>query len=101
MRKKLNIGIVGAGQIVWDVHLPLLACFDNVKIKYIADIRDVKEIAKSYKAVAIKVDDDPSILHDCDIALLATPVGGAGTLYTRVRKKRNSYLLGETICSKS
>lgn len=75
MRKKLNIGIVGAGKIVWDIHLPLLTCFDNVKIKYIADVRDIKEIAKSYKAVAIKVDDDPSILPDCDIVLLATPVG--------------------------
>jgi len=73
-RPKIEVGVIGAGGISAGVHLPLLSCIDNVSIKYIADIRDPKDLAKTYKTESIKIDDISS-LPDCDIALLAIPVG--------------------------
>lgn len=74
MRPKIEVGIIGAGAISSTLHLPLLSCIENISIKYIADIQEPKELAKVYKTRSIKIDDISS-LPDCDIALLATPVG--------------------------
>ncbi len=71
---KIEVGVIGAGVISSILHLPLLSCIENVSIKYIADIQDPKELARAYKTDSIKIN-DISTLPDCDIALLAIPVG--------------------------
>ena len=73
-KSKIEIGIIGAGGISSAVHLPLLSCMDNIHIKYIADVRDPQDLAKIYKTESIVIKDIHS-LPDCDIALLAIPVG--------------------------
>ena len=71
---KIEIGVIGAGSISSVVHLPLLSCIDNVSIKFIADVFDPKELAKAYNTQSIKITDITS-LPDCDIVVLAIPVG--------------------------
>jgi predicted dehydrogenase len=73
-KSKIEVGVIGAGGISSAVHLPLLSCMDNVSIKYIADIQDPSDLAKTYKTESVKID-DVTTLPDCDIALLAIPVG--------------------------
>ena len=72
--QNLEIGIIGAGSISSTVHLPLLSCIENVSVKYIADTFDPKDLAKTYNTQSIKITDITS-LPDCDIAVLAIPVG--------------------------
>jgi predicted dehydrogenase len=74
MGSKLDVGIIGAGAISATLHLPLLSCIENVAIKYIADIQTPAELASVYKTRSVKIDDVSSI-PDCDVVLLATPVG--------------------------
>ena len=73
-KSKIGIGVIGAGGISSAVHLPLLSCIDDISIKYIADVRDPQDLAKIYKTESIIIKDIHS-LPDCDIALLAIPVG--------------------------
>ena len=74
MNKKLEIGIIGAGSITTTLHLPLLSSIKNIEIKYIADINEPKDLAKIYKINSYNVDNLKK-LPDCDIVLIATPVG--------------------------
>ena len=70
----MEIGVIGAGGISANVHLPLLSCITNVRIKFIADIFEPKELAKVYDTQSIKINDVTN-LPDCDAVLLAIPVG--------------------------
>ena len=72
--QNLEIGIIGAGSISSTVHLPLLSCIENVSVKYIADTFDPKDLAHAYNIQSIKITDITS-LPNCDIAVLAIPVG--------------------------
>ena len=72
--QNLEIGIIGAGSISSTVHLPLLSCIENVSVKFIADTFDPKDLANAYNIQSIKITDITS-LPNCDIAVLAIPVG--------------------------
>ena len=74
MSNKFEIGIIGAGSITTTLHLPLLESMENIKIKYIADINEPKDLAKVYKINSYNVNNLKK-LPDCDIVLIATPVG--------------------------
>ena len=74
MSNKFEIGIIGAGSITTILHLPLLESMENIKIKYIADINEPKDLAKVYKINSYNVNNLKK-LPDCDIVLIATPVG--------------------------
>lgn len=93
MEKKIEVGIIGAGAISSTVHLPLLSCFPNMSLSYIADIIDPKEIADVYKIKSVKIDDVSSLPH-CDLVVLATPVGVRET-YVQEFSKRNVPIFAE------
>lgn len=88
-----KIGIIGAGAISTTLHLPLLSCLPNVSIEYIADIESPIELAKVYKTKSIKID-DISTIPDCDLVLLATPVG-AREKYVQEFSKRKTPMFTE------
>ena len=94
MKDKFEIGIVGAGTIVSKTHLPLLSCLNSVSVKYIADIQDPQQLADCYNTDAIKIVDDLSVLPDCDVVLLAIPVGVRAN-YIREYSKRNIPIFSE------
>lgn len=93
MEKKLEVGIIGAGAISSTVHLPLLSCFPNMSLSYIADIIDPKEIADVYKIKSVKIDDVSDLPH-CDLVVLATPVG-VREKYIQEFSKRNVPIFAE------
>jgi len=71
-----DIGVVGAGKIASSAHLPVLVNTDRANVQYVADVdkTQVKALSRSYGIDAV-VTDDPADLPECDVALLATPVG--------------------------
>ena len=89
----ISIGIIGGGGITSSVHLPLLSCIDNVNIEFIADTVDPIELATSYDTKSIKIN-NVSELPDCDIALLAIPVGAKND-YIEEFAKRECYSFTE------
>ena len=70
----MNIGIIGSGNITSSVHLPLLSCMDKVNIKFIADRKAPKSLAKLYNSQSIELNEQSSF-PDCDIILITLPVG--------------------------
>lgn len=92
-RRKL--GIVGAGWISTVYHLPILDSMDRVELAYIADIDGTKAryASDAYGGEAIETG-DPSDLPDCDVALLAIPVG-ARTQYIEELGQRGSAVFCE------
>ena len=89
----IKIGIIGAGGISSTVHLPLLSCIDGVTIEFLADTRDPTALAESYNTKPIQINDISS-LPECDIALLAIPVG-VKEEYVKEFSKRDCYIFTE------
>jgi predicted dehydrogenase len=74
--------------------LPLLSSLDVFTIKYIADTRSPKELATYYRTEDIKIGEDLSALPDCDVVLLAIPVGVRGR-YIREFSRRGAAIFSE------
>lgn len=88
----LKIGIVGAGNIAMTAHLPVLSCIPDVRVSYIADIHLPLYTPKGISKILLQ--NDPSILPDCDVALLAAPVG-AREPYVREFSRRHIPIFSE------
>lgn len=75
----LSIGIVGAGEIVRRLHLPVLLNIPDVRIAWIYDQRPERSraMAKSHRIAAAPVC-AVEALPICDVALLAVPVEARG-----------------------
>ena len=93
MKPKIKVGVIGAGGISSGVHLPLLSCIDNISIEFIADTINPEILAKTYNTRSIKINDISS-LPNCDIVVLAIPVG-VKEEYIREFSKRNTYIFTE------
>jgi predicted dehydrogenase len=72
----LSVGIVGAGEIVSRIHLPVLSACEGIRIAYVADKNPeaAQSVAGSYKIAPIIVADDLERLPQTDVVLLAVPV---------------------------
>ena len=90
---KIKIGVIGAGGISSTVHLPLLSCIEDVTIEFLADTRNPSALAESYNTTPIQIDDISS-LPECDVALLAIPVGVKED-YIKEFSKRDCYIFTE------
>ena len=90
---KIKIGIIGAGGISSAVHLPLLSCIEDVTIEFLADTRNPSKLAESYNTTPIQIDDISS-LPECDLAVLAIPVGVKED-YVKEFSKRGCYIFTE------
>ncbi|MDA7609815.1 Gfo/Idh/MocA family oxidoreductase, partial [bacterium] len=87
--KIIKIGIVGAGQIARDVHLPVLKAMPNIRVIWIADtnIDAAQNVGKAYDVKAVDLCDGVSELPECDIALLAIPVHARCEYYEGFSKR--------------
>jgi hypothetical protein len=72
-----RIGIIGAGQIVEDCHLPVLANLGAVEVKWVTDLRvdRLRLLSKMYRVPHIAVQEIAKQIRSVDICLLAIPVG--------------------------
>lgn len=74
--EQYDVGIVGVGHIALHYHLPVLEYIDATTVAFVADIDPTRasRAATVYDTTAHTVD-DLSAIPDCDVILLATPVG--------------------------
>lgn len=89
----MNVGIIGAGNISSSVHLPLLSCMDDVNLKFIADRKNPKTLAKLYNTKPIELTEQSSF-PDCDIILITLPVGVRNN-YLQKFAQSNTYIFSE------
>ena len=77
MAKTFSVGIVGAGAISRQSHLPVLTTMPQVRVAWITDSDPVRarSLARAYRIPAAKLPSSPSDLFGCEVALLAIPVG--------------------------
>lgn len=92
----LSVGIVGAGEIVSRVHLPVLTACEGIRIIYVADKRAqaAQCVAQNYKVASFGVDDNLEKLPQTDVVLLAVPVTARGPYYD-LFAKRGTCVLAE------
>src|SRR5205807_335883 len=79
----LSVGVVGAGTIAREVHLPVLSAMPKVRIAWVADRDDVRAraLARAFRLPAVSLPPCPSELPPCQAVLLAIPVGARGGYY--------------------
>ena len=86
--KTLHIGIVGAGAIVQQMHIPVLRCLDSATISWILDA-DESRASKAARANGIphagSATDDLTSLPTADVILLAVPWGARQSYYEQIR----------------
>jgi len=81
--KKFEIGVIGAGRITQEAHLPVLTSMPNVRVAWIADADEsrARSVARTYGLHYITLPSSPVNLPDCDVVLLAIPVGARAGYY--------------------
>jgi len=94
--ESLSVGIIGAGQIVTNVHLPSLLATQGVSVAWVADSNPEKAraLARAYRVEHRTIPDNLSELPEADILLLAIPFG-AREPYYRALCSRTSALYVE------
>jgi len=84
-----RIGILGAGTITREVHLPVLRSMTNVQIAWVADIdwARASAVAHANRVRAERLPHDATCLPECDAVLIATPVGFRAAYYEAFARK--------------
>lgn len=74
--KQFSIGIVGAGLITQNTHLPVLVNMTNARIDWVtdADNERARQLATAYSVPFIPLPNSPTELPACDVVLLAIPL---------------------------
>jgi len=90
----LSVGIVGAGEIVSRIHLPVLSACEGIRISYVADKNPelARSVAGSYKLAPVSVADNLDELPQTDVVLLAVPVTARLPYYELFAKRGTSVL---------
>jgi predicted dehydrogenase len=92
----LSVGIVGAGEIVSRIHLPVLSACEGIRMAYVADKnpKAAQSVAGSYRIAAVATTDDLEKLPQTDVVLLAVPVS-ARLPYYALFARRGTCVLAE------
>ena len=85
--RELTIGIVGAGAIVRDLHLPVLDASPGLQPIWITDVHEerARQLARAYGLRAVPGADAPHGLPAADFVLLAIPPGARPPYYEGLR----------------
>lgn len=96
MERTTRVGIVGAGQIVENAHLPVLLSLPGVEVCWLSDtnLRRAGVLARMYGVPQRRTDELPSLIDGVDVCLLATPVGVRGP-YLDLCAERGKAVLSE------
>ncbi len=79
----LTIGVLGAGTMSSQVHLPALLALPNVSVAWISDRDDeqARRIARAYHVDAVDLPQNPADLPRVDVVLLGVPYGAREPYY--------------------
>jgi len=94
MTKPLLVGIVGAGLIVNNAHLPALVNTDSAKVSWLADQDPLKAacMGAAWSVRAFPESAIPSALPNCDVVLLAIPLLARPEYLAEFRKRGTAVL---------
>lgn len=75
--KSIKVGVLGAGAIVRDVHLPVLSALPDVQVVWVADTQEERahEVARAYGVHSWLAPATPKDLPEADVVLVAIPWG--------------------------
>lgn len=82
MNEPLSIGIIGAGDVVSQFHLPILNAMKNITIAYVAGKSRPTQLGKKYNTRALSSSDD-ILSHHCDAILVALPLSQRGAYFSK------------------
>lgn len=82
-KDNFSVGVIGAGEIVSTVHLPVLLAMKEASIAWLADLNPDKanSVARAYHINHIELPKNPKDLPYSDIILLAIPYGARNPYY--------------------
>lgn len=85
----ISVGIIGAGAIVSDAHLPVLAAMENLSVDWItdADPERARSLARHYGTRAVELPDSPRDLPSADLVLIAIPYGAREPYYEALQER--------------
>lgn len=94
--RALSVGIIGAGEIVSRIHLPVLSACEDIRIAYVADKNPeaAQSVARSYKVDPVTAAENLDMLPQADVVLLALPVT-ARLPYYELFARRGTCVLAE------
>ena len=100
--KKLSVGIIGVGDVVYKSHLPVLLAMNDISVAWVTD-RDqnrARQVARAYGVKYLALPGQLESLPYTDIVLLAIPYG-ARIPYYEVLRHRDTALYVEKPISRS
>jgi predicted dehydrogenase len=82
-----SLGIIGAGEIVSRLHLPVLKTMSSIQPTWITDVNfeRSKSLAGAYGAAAVELPAELADLPEADVVLLAIPYGFRAPYYIALR----------------
>src|SRR5688500_17202500 len=86
--RTLSVGVLGAGVIAQQLHIPVLANMPQLTVAWIADVNEAraKALAEANDMRGIGVT-DPSALPPADVVLVAVPPGVRKGYFTEFAKR--------------
>lgn len=90
--KKLTVGIVGVGDVVYKSHLPTLLAMKDVSVAWVTD-RDhyrAEQVARAYRVEWLRLPEQLAALPYTDIVLLAIPYGARGPYYEVLQHRKSA-----------
>jgi predicted dehydrogenase len=93
---KVFVGVVGAGTIAGNMHLPVLKSMSEVQVAWLTDVNERKgnSVATAYEVPFVRLPPSPGDLPSCDVVLLAIPLASRPPYY-ELFARRNAALLAE------
>ena len=81
----MRIGVVGAGKIVEDAHLPVLLTIPDITISWITDQSDQRRglLSRMYRVAAVSPESALEKIGEIDVCLIAIPLGARGCYLER------------------
>ena len=94
-RRRVTVGVIGAGEVVSKVHLPVLSAMSSrVSVEYVADIssRAASRAGKAYRCRAVDLGHGNAVFPTTDVALIAVPVGVRWRYYEMLAERTTAVL---------
>jgi hypothetical protein len=86
----IKIGIIGMGNVSWNVHLPVLLAREDIEVSWICDKFLKKKKVLTKKNIPIFTDIDDAInFKKCDIALLTIPFSERLKIFDKIKDSFN------------
>src|ERR1039458_4329843 len=85
----LTLGILGAGQIVSNVHLPVALALPELRLSWMADVNleKAEAVARAFGVKHVPLPANLADLPPCDVLLLAIPFGERDLYYQALRQR--------------